>query len=173
VIKWLKLPAGKRPGLVTLYFDQPDGVGHTYGPEHPETGKVVQSLDSILNYLRTGLAALEHSDLINLIVVSDHGMGPISPERYLNLYDYMEEDWVDMVIGGNPVFLIDAADDMQDSVARVLPPMICKTLWPACWTGWKACLHGRKGICQRISIMEAAIAFLASWWWPTASGASV
>lgn len=129
VLSWLKLPAGKRPGLVTLYFDQPDGVGHTYGPEHPETGKVVQSLDSILNYLRTGLAALEHGDQINLIVVSDHGMGPISRDRYLNLYDYMEEEWVDMVIGGNPVYLIDAVDGMEDSVAHVLDRVEGMSAW--------------------------------------------
>ena len=28
VIDWLEMPLAKRPGLITLYFDEPDGVGH-------------------------------------------------------------------------------------------------------------------------------------------------
>ncbi len=33
VIKWLELPLNKRPGLITLYFDEPDGIAHDIGPE--------------------------------------------------------------------------------------------------------------------------------------------
>ncbi len=116
VIKWLEKPVKKRPGLITLYFDEPDGIGHDYGPEHVETGKVVTYVDSVLGYLRKEIAKLEYSDRVNLIVVSDHGMGPVTPERYVNLHDYLQEAWTDHIIGGNPVYLIDPADGFEDSV---------------------------------------------------------
>ena len=116
VINWLKRPESKRPGLVLLYFDEPDHTAHSAGPEHPATGEVVAYLDSILGYLRTGIASLDYGDKVNLIVVSDHGMGPISPDKYVNLYDYVKEGWIDIIIGGNPVYLIDPAEGYEDSI---------------------------------------------------------
>ena len=98
VISWLKLPKRKRPSLITLYFDQPDGVGHDYGPEHPETGKVVSYLDRIIGQLREEIDRLEIGDRVNLIVLSDHGMGEISPEKYINLRDHLPEYWMDHIL---------------------------------------------------------------------------
>ena len=58
VLKWLSMPASRRPHLVTLYFEEPDAISHSYGPLSTETGEVVRSLDSLLGVLRTGLAQL-------------------------------------------------------------------------------------------------------------------
>ena len=120
VIRWLKLPIVKRPGLVMLYFDEPDHTGHGAGPEHPETGEVVEYLDSVLGYLRNEIATLAYGDRVNLIVLSDHGMGPVSPDKYVNIYDYIEEDWTEFIVGGNPVYLIDPADNFADSITMAL-----------------------------------------------------
>ena len=49
--------SGKRPHLVTLYFEEPDAVSHVYGPVSPETGDVVRSLDSLIGVLRDRTAA--------------------------------------------------------------------------------------------------------------------
>lgn len=129
VIKWLKKPVSKRPGLITLYFDEPDGVGHDYGPEHPETGEVVNYLDSVLGYLRAEISKLDYAGRVNLIVLSDHGMGPISAERYVNLYDHISESWTDHVIGGNPVYLIDPAEGFEDSVTLCLNAVEGVSAW--------------------------------------------
>ncbi len=131
VIDWLEEPMEKRPGLITLYFDEPDGVGHQYGPEHAETREVVTYLDSVLGYLRTEIAKLEYSERMNLIVVSDHGMGPISSDRYVNLNDHLKEGWTDHVIGGNPVYLIDPADGFGDSVCISLNRTEGVSAWQA------------------------------------------
>ena len=32
VFTWLDMPADDRPQLITLYFNEPDSRGHTYGP---------------------------------------------------------------------------------------------------------------------------------------------
>jgi len=116
VIDWLTLPMSQRPALVTLYFDEPDHTGHDAGPESETTGEVVEYLDSILGYLRLELSKLEHKDRINLIVLSDHGMAPISEDKYINLNDYIKEDWAISVVGGNPVYLVQPEADCADSI---------------------------------------------------------
>lgn len=120
VIKWLKLPLENRPGLVMLYFDEPDRTGHIAGPLHTETGEMIKYLDSVLGYLRQKIAALEYGDRVNLVVLSDHGMGTISTNKYVNMYDYIEEDWMDFIVGGNPVYLIDPAEGYDDSITIAL-----------------------------------------------------
>ena len=116
VIDWLTLPMSQRPALVTLYFDEPDHTGHGAGPESQATGEVVEYLDSILGYLRIELSRLEHRDRINLIVLSDHGMAPISADKYVNLNDYIKEEWAISVVGGNPVYLVQPEEDCADSI---------------------------------------------------------
>ncbi len=116
VINWLKLPIEERPGLVMLYFDEPDHTGHSMGPVHSETGKVVKYLDSVLGYLRSEIEELPYGDKVNLIVLSDHGMGALSPDRYVNINKHIKEVWTESVVGGNPVYLIDPAEGMEDSI---------------------------------------------------------
>ncbi len=72
VVNWLKMPAGRRPHLITFYLPEVDDEGHKYGPNSPEVAKSVQSVDSTVYALTqavntTGLQ-------VNYIFVSDHGM---------------------------------------------------------------------------------------------------
>lgn len=131
VIRWLELPVRKRPVLITLYFDEPDGTGHRYGPEHRLTGRKIGYLDSVLGTLRREISNLDCSDRVNLIVLSDHGMGPVSPEKYVNLFDYMDESWTDRVLGGNPVYLIDPAEGSADSITGSLDSIEGVSAWQA------------------------------------------
>lgn len=120
VIHWLKLPLEKRPRFIMLYFHEPDGVGHKFGPVHSNTGEVIEELDEILGKLRKKISKLPYGDKVNLIVTSDHGMGAISPTRYVNIFDHIERDLIDSDLGSNPVYLIDALDGYEDSVAHTL-----------------------------------------------------
>jgi predicted AlkP superfamily pyrophosphatase or phosphodiesterase len=129
VIEWLTLPLDKRPGLVFLYFDQPDGIGHHAGPEHEETAGIIESLDSLLGYLRSEISKLEYADRVNLIVLSDHGMGPIAADKYVNLEDYVKDDWAVNVIGGNPVYLIEPEEGCADSITSTLNLVEGVTAW--------------------------------------------
>jgi len=129
VISWLKMPLNQRPGLVFLYFDEPDGIAHRYGPEHQETSEVVNYVDSVLGYLRSEISNLEYGDLVNLIVLSDHGMGPTSPDRYVNLTEYIKEEWTVSVIGGNPLYLIQPAEECADSITTALTNVEGVSAW--------------------------------------------
>lgn len=129
VISWLEMPLNKRPGLIFLYFDEPDGIAHRFGPEHQETGDVVNYLDSVLGYLRSEIAKLEYGDLVNLIVLSDHGMGPTSPNKYVNITEYLKEEWTVSVIGGNPLYLIQAKEQCADSITGALNSVEGVSAW--------------------------------------------
>ncbi|MCH7611976.1 MAG: alkaline phosphatase family protein [Candidatus Marinimicrobia bacterium] len=89
VAKWFSLPEEKRPHLIMLYFHEPDATGHRYGPESPETEAMVDSMDVIMGKIMSAMELLDIYPKLNIIVVSDHGMVAISPERTINLSDYV------------------------------------------------------------------------------------
>lgn len=120
VIKWLSYTEEKRPELVTLYFDEPDATSHKSGPVSPQTGKAVERLDSLIGVLRLKLSSLPYHNKINFILLSDHGMGAISSDRYVNLKDVVPDRMIANVSGGNPVLLVNPADGKLDSVLLLL-----------------------------------------------------
>src|SRR5664279_4819692 len=120
VIKWLGYPPEKRPELVTLYFDEPDATSHSFGPVSPQTGKIVHRLDSLMGVLRMKLSTLPEAKRINLIILSDHGMSAISPERYINIKSLVPGRMIASISGGNPVYLINPTEGKKDSVLILL-----------------------------------------------------
>lgn len=120
VIKWLKYPEGRRPELVTLYFDEPDATSHDFAPVSPETGEIITNLDSLLGYLRNELSLLPFAKKINLIVLSDHGMAQVSSKRYVNLKSVVPDRMITSVVGGNPVYLITPAEGKRDSILYLI-----------------------------------------------------
>jgi predicted AlkP superfamily pyrophosphatase or phosphodiesterase len=120
VIKWLGYPQEKRPELVTLYFDEPDASSHNSGPVSQKTGEVVERLDSLMGVLRSGLSSLPDAKRINLIILSDHGMAPVSPKKYINIKAVVPDRMIASITGGNPVYLINPAEGKRDSVLYLL-----------------------------------------------------
>jgi predicted AlkP superfamily pyrophosphatase or phosphodiesterase len=120
VIKWLSYPKEKRPELVTLYFDEPDHTSHSFGPVSAETGKTVHRIDSLMGILRAKIATLPFAKRINLIILSDHGMAAVSPEKYINLKSVVPDRMISSISGGNPVYLINSKEGKKDSILYLL-----------------------------------------------------
>lgn len=87
VVAWLSLPAAQRPRMITLYFNEPDHIEHENGPDSPEARAAVLQVDSAIGRLVTELRANGMYNAINMIIVSDHGMANISPDRVVYLAD--------------------------------------------------------------------------------------
>lgn len=87
-LEWLARPASDRPGLVALYFEEPNEAGHRYGPGAPETRQAVERVDGVLGDLLDGLDDLGLE--ANVLVVSDHGMARNDPSRVIVLDDLVE-----------------------------------------------------------------------------------
>lgn len=105
VLGWLDLPASERPHLITLYFEHTDVVGHTHGPASAQTDAAIAEVDRALARLRAGLRDRGPGGQVNLIVVSDHGMAEISPDRVIVLDDLLPLDAVTTVTLGEIVGL--------------------------------------------------------------------
>ncbi len=71
--QWLRLPPAQRPHLIMMYSRVVDPVGHTFGPDAPQTMAAVRVADRTLAALRDTLAQFP-SLRVDLIVVSDHGL---------------------------------------------------------------------------------------------------
>ncbi|MFC1746200.1 ectonucleotide pyrophosphatase/phosphodiesterase [Candidatus Riflebacteria bacterium] len=99
VLNWLKLPVAKRPGLITVYFNDTDDMGHHFGPDSDEILETVRILDELVQLLINGLKKQNILQKVNIILTSDHGMAGVSPKRiifledYINLADVEVTDW--------------------------------------------------------------------------------
>ena len=96
----LTLPEGERPSLVTLYFSEVDHVGHDDGPDSPEMPEAIRHLDASLGPARSRSPRLHLLDRTTIVVVSDHGMTPLSDDRVVFLDDYLDLSRVDVVEWG-------------------------------------------------------------------------
>jgi predicted AlkP superfamily pyrophosphatase or phosphodiesterase len=105
VIAWLQLPEDIRPRLVMWYMEEPDAIGHSQTPDSPATLAKAEELDAILAYFFAEARKLEHFDRIDFIVLSDHGMATYTPDRYVNLNDYLPRDSFDYIFDGVPTLL--------------------------------------------------------------------
>jgi predicted AlkP superfamily pyrophosphatase or phosphodiesterase len=94
VVHWLQLPPDQRPAVITFYLEETNSAGHKFGPDSPELAAAVKLLDGRLGALMDRLRA-EHLP-VNLIVVSDHGMTPVSPDRVMLLDDYLDPSTVEI-----------------------------------------------------------------------------
>ncbi|KQN26711.1 phosphodiesterase [Sphingomonas sp. Leaf33] len=85
IIDWLRRPLATRPAFLTLYFEEVDTAGHRYGPDDARTNAAIAKVDRAIGYLTTQLATLNQP--ANIIVVSDHGMAPVTKDQVIALAD--------------------------------------------------------------------------------------
>ncbi|MFP4556883.1 MAG: ectonucleotide pyrophosphatase/phosphodiesterase [Bacteroidales bacterium] len=129
VIHWLTLPEEERPRFIAWYDSQPDYIAHRDGPTGDKTIATVERLDSLLGNFLEKIADLPHAHKINLLVVSDHGMADISPEKYINLNDYIDRDWFDIITGGNPVYSLKPKDEFREEAISSLKSIPNLKVW--------------------------------------------
>ncbi|XP_016094695.1 ectonucleotide pyrophosphatase/phosphodiesterase family member 7 [Sinocyclocheilus grahami] len=78
--------------FVTLYYGEPDNVGHAFGPETPERIKIIEQIDHTIGYLREAIHKNGLTDHLNVILTSDHGMTTVkiaSEVNEIKLSNYM------------------------------------------------------------------------------------
>ncbi|XP_068189573.1 ectonucleotide pyrophosphatase/phosphodiesterase family member 3 isoform X2 [Antennarius striatus] len=87
VLKWLQLPDDERPDFFTLYLEEPDKSGHSYGPVSGGVIQAIQGVDRIMGQLMNGLKQIGLHRCLNMVVLADHGMEEISCDRKEVLQD--------------------------------------------------------------------------------------
>ncbi|XP_048346570.1 ectonucleotide pyrophosphatase/phosphodiesterase family member 3 isoform X2 [Sphaerodactylus townsendi] len=87
LLEWLDLPKADRPDFYTLYIEEPDTAGHSFGPVSGGVIKALQLADQALGMLMEGLKQRNLHNCVNLIVLADHGMD----KTFCNQMEYMTD----------------------------------------------------------------------------------
>lgn len=98
IIEWFSAPKDEAVDFGVLYWEEPDESGHNLGPQSSLMDVVIAGIDEKLGFLINELKKAELYDRVNLIVTSDHGMAQLSPEKIIELDEYVSRDlytWVD------------------------------------------------------------------------------
>ena len=115
VLEWLVLPADSAPLFITMYMSDVDHAGHEFGPDAPQADSAIAHVDSMVGALVSGIAAAGLTDRVNVVIVADHGMVAVSPDRQIFLDDYIDLAQV-TVVDWSPVASIRPRQGYEDSV---------------------------------------------------------
>ena len=115
IIQWLSLPKAQRPRFVASYFSLVDSMGHKYGPDAMQTRDAVKQLDTLMGQLHTRLNQLGQE--INLVIVSDHGMAQVDPEKSIVVNSLPKDDNFMVVNTGPRLLIYTKADAVNADVA--------------------------------------------------------
>lgn len=120
VLAWLAEPTVTRPHFYTLYFEDVDDYDHWYGPGSTEGNEAIRRVDRYLARLLQGIERLPHGNEVNIVVVSDHGLGRYrQPVQPLLLDAIIDLEGITAVDGGSYCFLyLDAPDPARAALIR-------------------------------------------------------
>lgn len=99
VLQWLDMPLSERPQFIAAYVPNIDVVGHQFGPNTTETDDAIKAVDGMIGILLAGLEQRNITDLINIIIVSDHGMASTSNDRLIYLDDIIDMSLIEHTDG--------------------------------------------------------------------------
>jgi predicted AlkP superfamily pyrophosphatase or phosphodiesterase len=119
VLGWLQHPQEKRPCFITLYFHEPDSAAHRHGTTAPQIAEAVALVDNALGRLTAGIQQLKLEAAVNLVIVSDHGMADLSPDRVIALGDLVDMSKVQTDFSGATAGLR-SLDENVDSLYAAL-----------------------------------------------------
>ncbi|PWN44051.1 Phosphodiest-domain-containing protein [Ceraceosorus guamensis] len=99
MVEWLYLPTKERPELVCAYVPDIDAVTHRKGPDAriDAVADAFKRVDEFLTSLLRSIDRINATDLIDVVIVSDHGMTTTSNERLVYLDEVLGEDLYDQI----------------------------------------------------------------------------
>ena len=129
VVRLLSLPEEERPHLVMAYFEEPDESGHNYGPISARTRRAMEQMDSMLNVMWNRIQQLPIAQEVNLIVLGDHGMTWVDPERMIYPHEYLKTEWVERITNDFPALVYANRHDYVDSICNALQGVDHLRVW--------------------------------------------
>lgn len=90
ILNWIDLPFKERPELIMAYVPTVDTVGHKFGIAGDEVIDSIAQVDTLVGEIIAGLEDRNLTDVVNLVIVSDHGMAPTSDDRLVFLDDLID-----------------------------------------------------------------------------------
>lgn len=103
VMSWLDRDLETRPELILSYVPTIDEFGHKFGISGKDLLGALTHVDNFIQLMYKELKSRRLEEIVNVIIVSDHGMAPTSNERLLYLDDMVDMDKIEH-IDGWPLF---------------------------------------------------------------------
>lgn len=91
--------AEMRPQLIAAYIPDIDQNGHLFGPNATEMRVVINDVDTMLEHLFQGLEERNLTDVVNVVVVSDHGMATTDISRLIQLESLIDTSLIEHTDG--------------------------------------------------------------------------
>ena len=88
-----------RPQLIALYVPDVDADGHKFGPNSTEIRTTIKHADDMIGDVISGLHERNLSNIVNIIVVSDHGMATTSVDRLIDIESLIDMNKVEHTDG--------------------------------------------------------------------------
>uniref|UniRef100_A0A663DRF7 Ectonucleotide pyrophosphatase/phosphodiesterase 3 n=1 Tax=Aquila chrysaetos chrysaetos TaxID=223781 RepID=A0A663DRF7_AQUCH len=104
--------SNSRPDFYTLYIEEPDSSGHSFGPVSGGVIKALQLADQALGMLMDGLKQRNLHKCVNLIVLADHGMDMTYCKQLEYMTKYFKQ--IDFYIYAGPAARIRARNVPRD-----------------------------------------------------------
>lgn len=101
-----------RPQLIAAYVPNVDSDGHLYGPNSTEIRVTINNVDNMLDQIFQGLEQRNLTDIVNVVVVSDHGMATTDTTRLIQLEDLVDTSLIEH-IDGWPLYGLRPKDPAQ------------------------------------------------------------
>lgn len=129
VLSWLDNPISYRPTMITLYFSDVDDAGHEFGPDAEETKYAVWDVDASIDRLMSGLRLRGIDKLVNVIIVSDHGMARVDVRNVTFLDDHFDFDDAERILWTGEIVQIFPKPGKQDSIFEKIKGLPHVTCW--------------------------------------------
>jgi len=82
--------ADMRPQLIAAYIPNVDSDAHKFGPNSTEIKTTINQVDTMLDWLFIGLEERNLTEVVNVVIVSDHGMATTSTDRLIQLDEIID-----------------------------------------------------------------------------------
>ncbi|KAK4507817.1 hypothetical protein PRZ48_001552 [Zasmidium cellare] len=138
VLGWLDLPGPNDPGaskesprpqLILKYVPNVDSDGHAYGPNSTYIRSTIAEVDGMLGQLFSGLEERNLTNVVNVVVVSDHGMATTSNQRLIQLEDLLDPDLIEH-IDGWPLYGLRPKDQSPEQLDTIYQQLLTKAALP-------------------------------------------
>uniref|UniRef100_A0A1I8H347 Choline-specific glycerophosphodiester phosphodiesterase n=1 Tax=Macrostomum lignano TaxID=282301 RepID=A0A1I8H347_9PLAT len=116
VLEWI---TEKDVQMATMYLNEPDSSGHKFGPKSKQVREALKKVDDTIRSLFEGLKAKKFSNKVNVLIVSDHGMMGMTPDKVIHLDSSMDE-LVDRVLDSGPLLAMNAKPGKRKQLVEYL-----------------------------------------------------
>jgi hypothetical protein len=138
VINWLDLPGPEdpnaskdtpRPQLLAFYVPDVDSDGHAFGPNSTYIRSTIAEVDGMLGKLLSALSDRNLTSIVNVMIVSDHGMATTSTSRLIQFEDLIDPTLIAHTDGW-PLYGLRPVNPSPENLQTLYESLLAKSLLP-------------------------------------------